>query len=264
MHFGRHCLYTRGGRPYNSGMTQTALFRATRILLCSLLPLAAPLLAQQAGCPPLSLIHTHAVAHTRLPNTVADGSVGITADGANVAVVSKALSERSQKLMNFLRGQHAERLSTDQISVQPKTHTVKGGPDVIVGYTGSISVRFRTTVEKSGDLISGALANGANTLDQVSFSPREEEIEAARKNLAVEATQIAMAQAKAVAEAAGEHVASVHDVVVDPDGSTLRPMPMMQRNAAFAMKMDAPAPVAMEAGDQEVNITVNVDANIAP
>jgi uncharacterized protein YggE len=232
------------------------------LILAAAIP--GSLLAQQTNCPPLSLIHTHAVAHTRLPNTVADGVVGITADGATVAVVSKALSERSQKLMGFLRGQHAERLSTDQISVNPKMHTPKGGPDVIVGYTGSINVRFRTTVEKSADLISGALANGANTLEQVSFSPREEEIETARKTLAVEATKTAMDQAKAVAEAAGERVVSVHDLVVDPDGSTLRPMPMMQRSMAFAMDAKVAAPVAVEAGDQEVNITVNVDANIAP
>ena len=235
---------------------------------CFILTLATvfslPSLAQQTTCPPLSLIHTHAVAHTRLPNTVADGVVGVTADGATVAVVSKALSERSQKLMMFLRGQHAERLSTDQISVNPKMHTPKGGPDVIVGYTGSINVRFRTTIEKSSDLISGALSNGANTLEQVSFSPREEEIETARKTLAVEATKTAMDQAKAVAEAAGERVASVHDIVVDPDGATLRPMPMMPRSVAFAMDAKVAAPVAVEAGDQEVSITVNVDANIAP
>ena len=235
---------------------------------CSLLILAAvfslPSVAQQAACPPSNLIHTHAVAHTRLPNTVADGVVGITTDGATVAAVSKALGERSQKLMGFLRGQHAERLSTDQISFDPKTHTVKGGPDVIVGYSGQVNVRFRTTVDKVSDLISGALANGANTLEQVNFSPREEEIETARRSLAVEATQTAMAQAKAVATAAGEHIASVHDIVVDPDGSTLRVMPMMERKAAFMpMAQSAVPQVATEAGDQEVSITVNIDVNIA-
>ena len=221
-----------------------------------------PVRAQQGMCPPTNLINTHAVAHTRLSNTVADVTLGISSDGTSVAIVSKALSDRSQKLMTYLRAQHAERLATNQVSVEPKTHTVKGGPDVTVGYSGRIGVSFRTTPEKASEMITAALANGANTLDQVNFLPGEEETEAARKNLAVEATKSAVAQADAVAKAAGEHVAGVREITVDPGGSFLRPMAMMQRmtdvNGAAA-----PPPIATEAGDQEVSVTVNVDVMIA-
>ena len=230
-----------------------------------LLPLSAilamPVFAQQACSPPSNLIHTHAMAHTRLPNTVADGSLGITADGSTVAAVTKELGTRSQQLMAYLRNQHAERLATDQISVEPKMHTAKGGPDQVVGYSGRVNVSFRTTADKAGELVTGALSNGANTLEQVTFSPREEEIEAAMRTLAIDATKTAMAQADAVAKAAGEHIVSVRDIAVDPEGSTLRTfaprMMAMQAQAAPVL------PVSTAAGEQEASITVNVEVNIA-
>ncbi len=217
--------------------------------------------AQQPACQPASLIHTHAMAHIRLPNTVADGSVGISADASSVAAVTRELGLRSQKMMAFLRDHHGERLATQQISVEPKTHTVKGGPDQIVGYSGRMSVSFRTSVDAVSDLVSGALANGANTLDAVSFSPREEELDAARRSLAIEATRTAAAQADAVAKAAGEHVSSIHDISVDPEGTSLRMQDTVMRSSLSASSQ--PMPMATQAGDQEISVTVNIDANIA-
>lgn len=215
----------------------------------------------QTSSVPLSLIHTHATAHTRLPNTVADVSVSIQTDGPTGAIVSKALAEKSQQLLTYLRAQHADRLATEQVSVDPKTHTPKGGPDQIVGYSGRMNVTFRAPVDKVSQLITDALAHGANTLESVNFQPREEEAEAARRELATEATKTALAQAEAVAKAAGTHVASIHEITVDPNGSiTYRPMAMAVR--AFSDQKQA-APIATESGDQEVSITVNLDANIA-
>lgn len=210
----------------------------------------------------LSLIHTHATSHTRLPNTVADISVSIQTDGPSVAVVSKTLSEKSQQLLTYLRGQHADRLATEQVSVDPKMHTPKGGPDEIVGYSGRMNVTFRAPVDKVSDLITDALAHGANTLESVNFQPREEEAEAARRELATEATKTALAQAEAVAKAVGIRVTSIHQITVDPNGS-FAPRPMMMSARAFSPQLKAEAPIATEAGDQEVSITVDLDANIA-
>ncbi len=209
----------------------------------------------------LSLIHTHATAHTRLPNTVADISVSIQTDGPSVAAVSKTLSEKSQQLLTYLRAQHADRLATEQLSVDPKMHTPKGGPDEIVGYSGHMNVTFRAPVDKASDLITDALAHGANTLDSVNFQPREEEAEAARRELASEAAKTALTQAEAVAKAVGIRVTSIHQITVDPNGS-FAPRPMMMAQKSFSMN-GAPAPIATEARDQEVSITVDLEANIA-
>ena len=216
---------------------------------------------QAPGTPP-SLIQTHATAHKRLPNTVADISVSIQTDGSSVSAVSKMLSEKSQQLLAYLHAQHADRLATEQVSVDPKMHTTKGGPDEIAGYSGHMNVTFRAPIEKVSDFITDALAHGATTLDSVNFQPREEEAEAGRRELATEATKTALAQAEAVAKAVGIRVASIHQITVDPNGS-LAPRPMAMAARAFTPQLLAGPPIATEAGDQDVSITVDLEANIA-
>ncbi len=217
--------------------------------------------------PPANLVSTHATAHRRLPNTVADVSVEIQTEAATVAALTKTLATRSQMLIAYLKREGAERLTTDQVNVNTKTHTVKGGRNQIVGYSGTIAVSFRTTPEKVSDLVTGALTQGANTLQQVSFAPREEEIDAARQELAAEATRTALAQAEAVTKAAGERVTGIREIVVDPENG-VRPLAdsyESSRATSFAAlaKPASPPPIATASGDQEVRMTVDMRVEIA-
>jgi uncharacterized protein len=207
------------------------------------------------------LVSTSATAHRRIPNTVADVSVGIQTQGADAASVSRDLAQCSQTLLDWLRGQGAERLATDQISFQPQTHEEKNGQQKIVGYTGSTTVSFRTTPEKVGAILSGVLDHGANTIQQTSYAPKEEDEDKVRKELAQEATRTAVAQGSAVADAAGTHVIGVREVNVEPSGG-FRPMPMM-RAQSFAMKADAAPAMAAEAGDQDISVTVSVKLTVS-
>lgn len=206
------------------------------------------------------IVSTSATAHRRIPNTVVDISVGIQTQGTDAGSVSRDLAQRSQTLLDWLRGQGAERLATDQISFQPQTHEEKNGQQKIVGYTGNTSVSFRTTPDKAGAILSGVLDHGANTIQQTSYAPREEEQDKVRKELAQEATKTAVAQAEAVATAAGTKVIGVREVNVEP-GSIIRPMPMM-RTQAFEMKA-ATAPIAAEAGEQDISVTVAVRLTVS-
>lgn len=205
-------------------------------------------------------VSTSATAHRRIPNTVADVSVGIQTQGADAASVSRDLAQRSQTLLDWLRGQGAERLATDQISFQPQTHEEKSGQQKIVGYTGTTSVSFRTTPEKVGAILSGVLDHGANTIQQTSYGPKEEEADKVRKELAQEATRTAVAQGTAVAEAAGTHVIGVREVNVEPSG-IIRPMPMMRMQAMAATPQVAP--MASEAGEQDISVTVSVKLTVS-
>jgi uncharacterized protein YggE len=204
------------------------------------------------------IVSTSATAHRRIPNTVADVSVGIQTQGSDAASVSRDLAQRSQTLLDWLRGKGAERLATDQISFQPQTHEEKSGQQKIVGYTGSTSVSFRTTPEKVGAILSGVLDHGANTIQQTSYAPKEEEQDKVRKELAQEATRTAVAQGNAVAEAAGTHVIGVREVNVEPSG-VIRPMPMMRMSANA---MAAPAPMGTEAGEQDISVNVSVKLTV--
>ncbi len=247
-------------------MNRSCVAVAAAVLFTSVALFSAPLGRAQQGNEltlPVNagLVSTSATAHRRIPNTVADVSVGIQTQGVDAASVSRDLAQRSQTLLEWLRGQGAERLATDQISFQPQTHEEKNGQQKIVGYTGNTSVSFRTTPEKVGAILSGVLDHGANTIQQTSYGPKEEEADKIRKELAQEATRTAVAQGNAVAEAAGTHVIGVREVNVEPSGM-IRPMPMV-RAQSFAMKADAAPAMAAEAGDQDISVTVSIKLTVA-
>jgi uncharacterized protein len=205
------------------------------------------------------IVSTSATAHRRIPNTVVDISVGIQTQGTDVKSVSRDLADRSQTLLGWLRGQGAERLATEQISFQPQTHEEKNGQQKIVGYTGSTTVSFRTTPEKAGAILSGVLEHGANTIQQTSYAPSEDEQDKVRKDLAQEATKTAVAQAEAVAAAAGTHVIGVREVNVEPSG-IVRPMPMMRMAMGAAEKTVS---MGTEAGEQDISVNVSVRLTVS-
>ncbi|GAC1344595.1 MAG: hypothetical protein NVSMB18_22500 [Acetobacteraceae bacterium] len=201
-------------------------------------------------------ITTHATARTRLPNTVADISLGIEAHATTVAGLHKALADGSGPLLAYLRGAGAERVRTEQVTVTPDTETDRGRglPDRITGYTGRVGVAFRVAAEKLPEVLGGALSKGSNTVDGTVLSPRESEVEAARQQLAADAVRTALAQAARVAEAAARQTGAVRQILVDP-GLGLQPRP----GVMFASRMAvAGAPIATEAGDSEVTATVTV------
>ena len=96
--------------------------RRSFAVLCSSCLLVACLVTQgcSSGTPQSHTLSTHAMAHRRLSNTVADVSVGIETNGASMAEVARALATRSQSLMTYLKREGADRLTTGQISLEPK------------------------------------------------------------------------------------------------------------------------------------------------
>jgi uncharacterized protein YggE len=245
-------------------MNRSCVALVSAVLFASAALFWAPLAPAQQGNEltlPVNagLVSTSATAHRRIANTVADVSVGIQTQGADAASVSRDLAQRSQTLLEWLRGQGAERLATDQISFQPQTHEEKSGQQKIVGYTGSTTVSFRTTPERVGAILSGVLDHGANTIQQTSYAPKEEEQDKVRKQLAQEATHTAVAQGEAVANAAGTHVIGVREVNVEPNG-IIRPMPMMRMSAMAASA--PPPPMAAEAGEQDISVTVSIKLTV--
>ncbi len=213
-------------------------------------------------------VNAHATAHRRLQNTVADVTVSIELHGHGVAAVQRDLGTKSQALLGFLRAGGTERLQTDTIDVEPQTETDRGHglPDRIVGYTGTLTVSFRAEVDKLPDLLDGSLAHGANTVGQVTLTPREDEIDAARQALAAEATTLAVRQLDAVAQAAGHKIAGIRSINVDPQ-QVFYGMPdpdtaTMRAEKVPAPGSAAPVPVAVVAGQSDISITVAVTATL--
>ena len=204
-----------------------------------------------------TLITTRATSETRIPNTAVDVSVGVSAAGKDLADVQRVLATQANGLLAYLKGQKVDRLMTTNISFSPDTRTQKNAPDKTVGYNGSEQVNFRTTPEKAPEILAGVLANGANEIDGTTFTPTEEEIADARRKLSEDATKTAVAQADAIARAAGIHVVAVRNINVD--NSVVQPMVM--RGAMFEAKaLAAPVPMQAASGDQQLSVSVNITA----
>ena len=210
------------------------------------------------------LITTHAEARRRLPNTVSDAVVSIEVHGRDLRGTASALARQSQSLLTFLRGQPTERLRTDGMSFDPEIQELRNQPDRIKGYAGHLTVSFRTTPDQLPLLLAGCLDNGATALGQFGSSPREPEVEAARREMVAEAGQGALAQAQAIAAAVGQRIAGVYYVDVDPQpgvGPATIPTPdIVERAARPAPPM---RPVATEAGDSGLSITVVMTLRLA-
>jgi uncharacterized protein YggE len=206
-----------------------------------------------------TLIATRATAETRIPNTAVDVTVGVSASGAALPDVQRMLATQSNGLLAYLRGQKVERLITTEINFSPDTRSQKNAPDKTVGYNGSEQVSFRTTPEKAPDILAGALTNGANEIESTAFTPTEQEIADARSRLAEQATKTAVAQADAIAHAAGEHVVAVRTINVDNSVYMPQPRAMAQMDMRMAAAV-APPPMPVAAGDQQLSVSVSVTA----
>ena len=204
-----------------------------------------------------TLINTQATARARIPNTAVDITVAITGSRADLPSIQRNLTTRSAILLAYLRDQHAERLTTVDISFTPDMRDQKNGPQKTVGYNGTMQISFRTTPAKSGEILAGVLTQGANNIQSTTFTPTELEIAAVRRQLSADATKTAVAQAEAVAQAAGLHVAAIRSIEISASGNEYSP-----RSNSFAMaKSAAPiADIATASGDNEYTLQASIQA----
>ena len=223
---------------------------------------ADPCVTTPQSCP--TYVSTAATAQTRIPNTAVDVSLGLTVSKVGLPAAQRALAAQSATLLSFLKAQGAQRLITTNVSFTPETRYQKNSVDRTVGYTGTTTVSFRTTPEKAPDLLAGALANGANTIDSTVFTPTEQEIEDARRDLAAQATKAAVAQVETIAKAVGLRMLALRDVEVGSPAparsETVDGMPMREMRAMAAAQ--APPPIATAQGDQQLSISVSVTAAV--
>jgi uncharacterized protein YggE len=236
------------------------------LLACSSIGFAqAPDPCAQAPQTCATLIETHATSEMRIPNTVVDVVVGVSASGRDLAEVQRALADQSNKLLAYLKGHQVERLITTRVSFAPDTRSQKSGPDKTVGYDGSSRISFRAKPDKVADILAGVLVNGANEVESTTFTPTEEEIADARRHLSEDATKTAVAQADAIAKAAGMKVVSIRNISVDNDDLlTFTPRAGLTMVNGFAGNDKArTTPVDTASGDAQLSIRVNIVAAAA-
>jgi uncharacterized protein len=180
--------------------------------------------------------------------------LGVNTQGPDAKAALDANSQKATTLIDALKagGVAAADLQTSQLSINP-TYAQNGR---ITGYDVSNLVTASVRdIAKAGGLVdaAAAAAGDAVRVQQLSFSIDDDS--AARATARAAAVKQAQAQAKQMADAAGVQLGPLRSITEIPAGATF---------AADAARAAAPAAsVPIEAGTQELSVTVEVAYGIA-
>jgi uncharacterized protein YggE len=226
------------------------LLTACALVATLLWPLAAG--AEASG--------TLTVTGTATLNAVPDQailSLGVTTTAATAAAAMAANSDAASAVIaRLIAAKVADRdMQTTGLSVNPNWGTnAAGTAQEIQGYTASTTLTVRiTALETAGRLVDAAIADGANTLNGLSFGladPRPVEDQARKAAVAD-----ALARAQILALAAGTHLGPI--VSISEGGGGQQPMPMLYKSAA-----DSAVPLA--AGEVGVSAEVTIVWQLLP
>ncbi|OGF73187.1 hypothetical protein A2W54_01660 [Candidatus Giovannonibacteria bacterium RIFCSPHIGHO2_02_43_13] len=200
----------------------------------------------------------------------------ITQGGKDLGVLQKDNTAKVNKIIEFIKskGVDAKDIKTENYSVEPRyaNYTCKPvimasdsavaypvdrscHPPDIVGYTitQSVSVKARDFT-KTGELLSGAVSNGANSVSRLFFTI--DDPTTLKNQVRAEAIEKAQGQAKAMAKAAGFKLGRLLSIDEGYNYPIYRTMEAYGKGGDVSA-MPAPAP-AIEPGSQDIAVTVNL------
>lgn len=192
-------------------------------------------------------------------------SAGMTINGATAAEVQNQATERLNKLTAFLKGQGVEKedITTSQFNLYPQQTydpvVLDRGAPKITGYTATQQVTVKVkkvneSTEKLSAILAGLVENGANQINNLSFSfenPDEVQTKAREQAIAN-----AKAKAEALAAASGVRLGKVISL---NEGYGGMPVPMMGRGGEVAlMAEDKAAAPDIQPGSQEISVIMNL------
>lgn len=200
-------------------------------------------------------------------NTTAVLELGFAAAGPTEPVVRQDLITRSQAVVTSLKKlpavTHLQTTSViirPQISHHPEPNSKEPSPPTITGYTGQITVSFRTPVEDAGQIISDMMKAGANSVSQMYTQPSDEARKEAENEALSNAAQDALTQARTLHKALDLQWVGLRSVDAAGDNFSPRPMP----RAAMMMAAESASPLPIEAGDTTISRTVVIQVEFQP
>jgi uncharacterized protein YggE len=162
-----------------------------------------------------------------------------------------AIINSLKKMINLSAG---ESIQTSSYRIQPQ-YDYRDGKNELKGYqvSNSVTVRLKE-IQKIGDIISTATDQGANNINNISFSIENKQKYC--KSLLIEATAEAKTKAEIVAEALGLTITGVKEVQAEC-GSDSGPRPVSYSLSREKAVMDSSTPI--ESGDIRLNSSVNIE-----
>jgi uncharacterized protein len=220
-----------------------------------------PLLAAADHVPEPPTIRVTGEAIVREKPDQAEIEVGVTTQAKRAPDATAENAKRVEAVLAAVKkvlGDEGE-IQTAGYNLSPNQEWPKeGGSPKIVGYTASNVVRARTTdLDKVGPVIDAALEAGANQVQGLNFSLRDEA--KARDRALALAAKRAKAKAEALADALGVKLGAVRSA----DEAAAAPPPMPYGRVAMAAMKAEGAPTQIEAGSLDVTATVTLAIEIA-
>ncbi len=196
---------------------------------------------------------------------IAEFSFGVvTQGGKDIASLEKQNTDKMNSAIAFLKSSNidAKDIQTSGYSLDPRYQYIScpptGGicpPAEITGYviTQTVDVKIRD-FSKIGDILSGVIQNGANSVSQLSFTLDNPDV--AQGTARAEAIKKAQAKAEAVAQAGGFTLGRLLSI---DENTGPQPMYAMARNVASVGSMSnaLPSPT-IEPGSQEVSVDITL------
>jgi uncharacterized protein YggE len=187
--------------------------------------------------------------------------IGVVTQARSAPEASKENAERLSRVLaevKKLLGKSDE-VKTSGYSLTPNYRYPQGGKPEIVGYTASNTVRIKTnTLDLVGRLIDGAMQAGANNVNRLVFTLKDEQ------GAQLEALRQASAKAKSKAEAVAASLGLkiVRIAAINEGERTIQPI-YRQAMAARGEALAAQAPTPVEPGTVDVRSTVSLTAEVS-
>ena len=185
-------------------------------------------------------------------------NIGVATHASTAAEASSRNAADSTQVLKAIQGVLGSggQVKTGAYSVSPQYEYINNRPPKLTGYEATNTV-IVTVDELSllGKVIDSATATGANNINGVSFTLRDDA--AVRAQVLAQAALKARANAEAIAKALNVSVVGV--VQAEPsEVPVVRPLPMAFRAAAASTQ----APTPIEAGDLDIHASVTVTLEI--
>ena len=187
--------------------------------------------------------------------------IGVTTQARTAPDASRENTERLARVLaevKKLLGKGDE-VKTSGYALNPQYRYPQGGKPEIVGYQANNTVRIKMSkLDDVGKVIDAAMQSGANNINRLSFTLKDED--AARLDALKQASAKAKAKAEAIAASLGLRIVRIASVIEGERGiqPIYRAAPM-----ARAEGLAAAAPTPIEQGTVDVRSTVSLVAEVS-
>ena len=206
-------------------------------------------------------VSAHGEAVIAMEPDQAEIDIGVVTQAKTAPDAARENADKASRVMGEIKKLlgKGDEIKTAGYSLNPTYRYPQGGKPEIVGYTASNILRLKTgTLTHVGNLIDGAMRAGANTINRLAFTLKDEH------SAQVQALRLASTKAKAKADematALGLKVVRVLGVTEGERG--VRPI-IMPQGRGLQVEAAAAVPTPIETGTIEVRSSVTLTAEVA-